>query len=188
MFPRRKLTLIKLRIKLALIVLRMRFTLMSQRGVSGKRVAMMSAMIVLIGLSPITVSSTIMALKRKSLVIPSGGSVNIVTPPGVDVGVYWDSGCSSLVSSIDWGAIEPGSSKDVMVYIRNEGDAAVMLSMDTVNWIPSDASSYLSLSWDYGGQSVNPDEVVQATLTLDVSPSIEGITSFSFDIVITASG
>ena len=188
MAPRRKFALIKLRIKLALIILRARFALLSRRTISGKRVALLSMMIVLMGLTPITVSSTIMGLKRKSLVIPTGGIVEIVTPPGVEVGVYWDSGCGSRVSSIDWGTIEPGSSKDVMVYIRNEGDAAITLYLETTNWDPETAPDYITLSWDYGGQSVNPDEVVQATLTLSVSSSIEEITSFSFDIVITASG
>jgi len=56
------------------------------------------------------------------------------------------------------------------------------------NWSPSNASDYLTLSWDYGGQSINPDDVAQVTFTLSVDASIEGITSFSFDITIVGSG
>jgi hypothetical protein len=58
--------------------------------------------------------------------------------------------------------------------------------MYTSNWSPLNASDYLSLSWDYGGQSIDVDEVVQVTFTLSVDAGIEGITSFSFDITIAA--
>jgi len=60
--------------------------------------------------------------------------------------------------------------------------------MATSNWSPSNASSFMALSWDYGGQTLNVDEVIQVKLTLSVSASIEGITDFSFDIVIVGSG
>jgi len=60
--------------------------------------------------------------------------------------------------------------------------------MYTSNWNPSNASDYMTLSWDYGGQSINPDEVVQVTFTLSVDASIDGITGFSFDITIVGSG
>jgi hypothetical protein len=44
----------------------------------------------------------------------------------------------------------------------------------------------MTLNWDYGGQSIDVDEVVQVTFTLSVDASIEGITNFSFDITIAA--
>ena len=106
----------------------------------------------------------------------------------IGVGVYWDNGCTNPLSSIDWGMLEPGSSKNVTCYIRNEGNSPSTLSMYTSNWNPSGASDYITLTWDYGGQSINPDEAIQVTLTLSVSPSIGGITSFSFDITIVGSG
>ena len=120
---------------------------------------------------------------QTSRTIPSAGTVK-----AIGVGVYWDNWCTNPLSSIDWGILEPGSIKDVTCYIRNEGNSASTLSMYTSNWNPSDASVYITLSWDYGGQSVNPDEVVQVTFTLSVSASIDGITSFSFEITIVGSG
>jgi len=62
------------------------------------------------------------------------------------------------------------------------------LSMYTSNWSPLNASDYMILSWDYGGQSIGVGEVVRVTFTLSVDASIEGITSFSFDITIVGSG
>lgn len=113
---------------------------------------------------------------------------NVGTVKAVGVGVYWDSGCNSTVSSIDWGVVEPGSAKNTTIYIRNEGNTPETLSFETDNWNPSNATEYMVLSWDYGGQSINVGEVVQVTFTLSVSASIVGITSFSFDITIVGSG
>jgi len=106
----------------------------------------------------------------------------------VGVGVYWDSGLTNKVSSIDWGILEPGSNVNKTVYIRNEGNAAATLSMTTSNWSPANASNYITLSWDYSGQSIDVNAVIQVKLTLSVSSSISGINNFSFDITITASG
>jgi hypothetical protein len=113
---------------------------------------------------------------------------NVGAVKAVGVGVYWDLDCVNSVTSIDWGTIEPGFDKTVQVYIKNEGNSASTLSMYAENWSPASASSYMTLNWDYSGQSVNPDEIVAVTFTLTVSSSIQGITSFSFDIVIVGSG
>ena len=128
-------------------------------------------------------SGTIKALLTRSVSVPSVGTVK-----AIGVGVYWDNGCSNVTSSIDWGVIEPGATTNVTLYIRNEGNAAVTLSLTTANWDPSEASNFMTLEWDYDGRTLNPNEVIQVTLALSVSSSIEGITSFSFDIIITGSG
>jgi len=135
------------------------------------------------------VSTVIIALVAVILAtLAFGGAVPTpcaATVETVGVGVYWDSGCSNRVSSIDWGTAEVGSVKTVTVYIRNEGNAAITLSINTTNWSPSTASKYISLSWNYDGQPIDPNQVIQVTLTLSVSSSITGISSFSFDIMIT---
>lgn len=113
---------------------------------------------------------------------------NIGSVKTIGVGVYWDQACASPVTSINWGTIEPGLNVNRTVFIRNEGNAAATLSMATSNWNPSSASSYMTLSWDYGGQTLAVNEVKQVKFKLAVSSSIAGITSFSFDITIAANG
>jgi len=131
-----------------------------------------------------------------SVVIPYSGTVTTPSPPPppppppptVAIGVYWDIECTSEVISVDVGDIEVGSTDTKTVYVRNEGDTAVTLSMGTENWSPPEASSYITLSWDYGGQSISPgDEPLPVVLTLSVSEDISGITNFNFDLVITGS-
>lgn len=113
---------------------------------------------------------------------------NVGEVKGIGVGIYWNQSCTTEVSSIDWGIIEPGSSKNVTVYIRNEGNSATSLTMNVSNWNPSNASDFIDLSWNYQGQVINVSEVLEVTFTLIISSEIQGITSFSFDIVIVGSG
>jgi hypothetical protein len=113
---------------------------------------------------------------------------SVGTVKALGVGVYWDSGCSQTVSSIDWGLAEPGAVKNVTVYMRNEGNAPITLSLQTANWNPPNAADYISLSWNYGGQAIGSSQVVAVTLSLSISSNIQGITTFSFDVVVVGSG
>ena len=125
----------------------------------------------------------IVSAALRNQTISNTGSVE-----AIGVGVYWDQSCADTVTSIDWGVLEPDSNVTRTVYIRNEGNTEATLSMVTSNWNPSNASDYMTLSWDYGDQTLNANEVIEVKLTLSVSASIVGITSFSFDITIAANG
>jgi hypothetical protein len=127
--------------------------------------------------------AVVYALTSVSVYLSSIGTVK-----ALGVGVYWDNGCSQAVSSIDWGLADPGSVKNVTIYIRNEGTAPITLSLQTSNWNPPNAANYISLSWNYNGQAINANQVIAVTPSLSVSPNIQGITSFSFDITISAVG
>jgi hypothetical protein len=126
--------------------------------------------------------SPAMSASQTSKKISNAGSVM-----AVGVGVYWDAALTNKVSSIDWGIIEPGSSVNKTVYIRNEGNSAATLSMAPSNWSPSNASTCMNLSWNYAGQTLSVGASIQVKFTLSVAASAKGITSFSFDITITAS-
>lgn len=115
--------------------------------------------------------------------ISSGGAVK-----AIGVMVYSDVNAANRLTSIDWGIVEPGENKNVICYIRNEGNFAVTLSLLTENWSPSNASQYIALSWNYYGHSIGLGEIVEVTINLAVSDSVSGITDFSFDVVIVGSG
>jgi hypothetical protein len=103
----------------------------------------------------------------------------------IGVGVYSDSRCANAVSSISWGTLEPGATKYVTIYVKNEGNVAVVLTMTASNWNPSSASTYITLQWNREKYVLSSGSVVSAVLTLSVSSNIIEITSFSFDITIT---
>lgn len=102
----------------------------------------------------------------------------------VNVGVYWNSGCTNATSTVNWGVLSPGTSSNVTLYVRNEGSVAVRLSLTTQNWNPANASSFIGLSWNREAQSVSAGTAVAAVLTVSVYSNVTGITNFSFDIVI----
>ena len=110
---------------------------------------------------------------------------NVGSVKAMGVGVYWDSSCTNPVSSINWGELQPGIVKNVTIYVKNEGNVKMKLSMTASNWSPAQASSYITLSWNRENYVLNPGSAISAVLTLSVSPSISGITNFSFDVIIS---
>ena len=113
---------------------------------------------------------------------------SVGTLKAIGVGVYWDLSLTRKTTSIDWGILEPAAQKSLTMYVRNEGNSAVTLSKSISNWNPSTISNYLTLTWDYSGQTISPRTSVQVTLTLTVSASITDVSSFSFDTTIVGSG
>ena len=114
--------------------------------------------------------------------------VETVPAPEVTVEVYYDSACTTVVSSIDWGVIEAGGSANTTVYVKNLGNIPVTLTLSTQNWSPPEAARYIEVGWDYDGRVLAPNEVLPVTLTLTVSANATNITDFSFEIVITSQG
>lgn len=104
---------------------------------------------------------------------------------GIGVGIYWDNTCTNITNSLNWGLIDPNSNNNLTIYVRNEVNSAVSLQLITANWIPSSASNYLSLNWNYSGQILKPNETIPLKLTLTVNPTICDITDFSLETIIT---
>jgi len=136
---------------------------------------------ILMILSSILVSG-VYATVTSNTIIQSSGAIK-----ALGVSVYWDAASTNEVTTIDWSTLEAGASENKMIYIKNTGNAAATLFLDTDNWNPSAASQYITLDWNYGGQSISPDAVVEVVLTLTISQDISGITDFSLDITITSS-
>ena len=107
--------------------------------------------------------------------------------PDIEIDVYSDSGCTQLVSNVDWGEILAGSTITRIVYVKNNGDYEVALGLSTENWSPVEAMADITLDWDYDGTFLEVDEVRQVIFSLSIDSGIGGISSFSFDIVITGS-
>jgi hypothetical protein len=111
---------------------------------------------------------------------------NSATVTVIGLGVYWDSACTSSVTSIAWGSIAPGTSADEYVYIRNEGTGTVTISMTYGNFTPAAAAPYMTLTWNCSGYSLARSAVAGAKFTLTVASGATGITDFGFSIVLQA--
>jgi hypothetical protein len=138
----------------------------------------------------LTISGELMGLLLSIRLIGTGGRLS--TPP--NIAIYQDVNCTVSLSYIDWGSLEPGMARNVTMYIRNEGTSGTTLSLSTANWQPANISSYMNLTWTYGGRALLPHDVVKVGLTLWSSSSPKfteylvayDVRDFSFDIVINA--
>ena len=133
----------------------------------------------------IAVVGVVVSALAAGLLVANQSIYNTGNVKAVGVGVYWDSSCTNEVSSISWGNLDPGETKDVTIYVKSEGTMAVTLSMTTDNWNPAPASSNMTLGWNREDHVLNAGSVVQAVLTLSVSSDISEVTNFSFYIIIT---
>ena len=113
---------------------------------------------------------------------------NVASVKAVGVGVYADPGFTVPLTSIDWGILEPGSSKNFSAYIVNRSNVPVVLSLATENWNPINASAFITLTWNYAGVQIPVGGSIYVVFVLHVDSAISGITAFSFTILIVGSG
>lgn len=149
--------------------------------VSPKRAVVFAVTACLVG--AVLGSTVTLAVMNVQRAIPSSGLV-----VAVNVGVYSDSACTLNLTTIDWGSVYPGGSVSRVIYVKDAGDVPLTLNMNAAGWNPPAAAGQITVAWDRDGFVVGVGQSIAATLTLSVSQSISGVTSFSVNIVITGSG
>jgi len=125
----------------------------------------------------------ILTTMQSKLAIRSAGKIK-----AIGVGVYWDEECITPITTIDWGIVEPGSTTNKTIFVKNLGNTEITLSKQETNWNPTSAVNFITLVWNYEGQAISPAKSFELILTLRVSPNIADIAVFSFDIEITGTG
>ena len=113
------------------------------------------------------------------------GARNRTTLNSVNVGLYSDAACTQSLTAINWGALTPGAAASRTIYVKNTGDATLVLSFVAGSWSPIQSQSLLMVSWNRGGYTLTAGTIVAATLTLQVVPSAGSLSSFSFTITIS---
>ena len=141
-----------------------------------------SAAVVFLVIIGVALTLTTFAAVSTSQNLSSSGTVTT----SANLGVYSNSACTTVLSSINWGTLTPGTSYTQTVYVKNTGNGlSLTLSMNATNWSPVGANGPMSLSWNQEGTRLTPGQSVAATLTLVVSSSISDVTNFSVQINIT---
>ena len=142
----------------------------------------------------IVVAVAYVAIGLLGALIASGVLVTseTVTISGVlasaNLGIYSDSACTQRIGAVDWGTVSPGAIVSRTLYAKNIGNTPVTLSLSVKNWNPTTANGPIVAGWNREGTTLAPGQVTVATLTLTVSSSASGFTSFSVDAVITGTG
>jgi hypothetical protein len=117
---------------------------------------------------------------RPRILIPNVSAIETVGT----FGVYWNSNCTSRVTSINWGNMTPGQEKTTLFYIRNEASSPMFLAGIDKNWNPTTAQSYIHFTFDSDDQKIQAGQTKKVTCTLTVSVEITNISNYSFDILL----
>jgi len=133
-----------------------------------------------VAVAGIMMLTSVLALLQSNRTFSNTGTITTV-----NVGAYQDSGCTQVLSAIDWGSVVPGSSSNRTIYVKNTGNAQISLNMTVNTWSPSSAANYMALTWNQESTVLNVGNSVATLLVLSVSASVTGITSFSFNATIT---
>jgi len=93
------------------------------------------------------------------------------------------------LTSVAWGWIEPGETLTKNFWLHNDGNVPLTVTLSTYGWTPLEAETYLTLSWDYANQTIDPDAKLGLTFSLTADPVIDiPLPSFNFTALITATG
>jgi hypothetical protein len=105
----------------------------------------------------------------------------------IGIEVYWEKTAVNIVTTIDWGQLNPSASKTVTVFIKNIQTQPCILSFVTNNFNPVSTSNYVTLTWNYTVTTIiNPNDIIPVNFTNAISANVVGINSYSYHVVITA--
>jgi len=128
---------------------------------------------------------TTAAVLSTNQTVPLNGTVDNGTIDAINLGVYSDSACTQTVTALNVGTLSPGATATQTVYIKNTGNIPETLTMTTNNWNPTNANTYLTLTWNQQNTVLNAGASIQATLTLTAAQNNGSLTTFSCDITLT---
>lgn len=128
----------------------------------------------------VLLTATTVGLLSITQEVPFKGTITTL-----NVGVFLDQECTQNCTSMSWGGVYAGESETKKVYIQNTGDVPLELSMSITDWQPESANGPISMSWNKENTTLEPQEIVQATLTLTILENATGITDFGYKMLIT---
>lgn len=106
----------------------------------------------------------------------------------IGVNVYRDQNCTDLITHLDWGLLEPATSKTFKVYVKSLSNTPLTLTIFSSNWKPTNCTDYMTLTAEPNNFTLQPSQVAEVNLTLTVASDIQGITNFAFDITFKGVG
>ena len=147
-------------------------------------IVVVSTCIYLYNVSFLSSSDTQVLIKTisRTRYIHANGTVVIVS-----VQVYWDLGCTVVMTQLDWGKVNPGYTYNQTGYVRNEGNVPINVTFCSTNWNPPEADEYIDFrcSTEY---DIALNEIRPLNFQLVIDSNIQNITNFSFDIVVVGEG
>ena len=91
--------------------------------------------------------------------------------------VYGD--YSNELTSIDWGTVTLGVTKNIQISVLNIGDKPLILYLSAINWTPGVNGK---ITWNYNNAAVLANAIVTITLSLNIESA--NVTAFNNNIII----
>lgn len=106
----------------------------------------------------------------------------------IDLKVYWESNCTTPVTTIDFGNIEQdGAHYDVYMYIKNEGLGPVTIHWNSTLSLVTDqiGEEWFDASYYLEGRIIGHDQVLYTHYRIFVSPNVDP-GSYSWTLYLSA--
>ncbi len=95
-------------------------------------------------------------------------------------------------NTIQLNTLNEGESRNISFCVQSTSDEPITLSFWVTDWSPPELGSFLQITWDYNGFSINPNQTIMLTFTLTSSLSADftnyiidnNVTTFSFNLYI----
>jgi hypothetical protein len=139
-----------------------------------------SIAVIALVITALALTLTTAAVLSSSQNVPLSGTIN-----AVNLGVYTDSACTIPATSLAVGTLNPGGTATQTVYVKNTGNIPETLTMTTTNWTPTNANTYLTLTWNRQNTVLAAGAYTPATLTLTAASNTGTLTTFSCDVTLT---
>jgi len=133
------------------------------------------AIVAIISVASTTLVSMMLSHSDDEVYLPSLGTIKTI-----EVETYWDPNGKNRrenltwneikIEKLDWNEIKTDP-LNTTVYVKSVSNFRVTLNMFLTDWNPVEISDYLTISWDYNGTILNPDEIIPVTMTLSASSS-----------------
>ena len=89
---------------------------------------------------------------------------------------------------LDWGTLEPNETKVQQIQVKSLSNVDMTLTLTFGNFNPTEASSYVDVTWNKENTILIAGGTVLAEITLHIHSDISEIPAFTFGITITGSG
>ena len=114
-----------------------------------------------------------------------GGSYSRIdtNPPSVGIQVFDANNTEQLLTSIDWGMLNPGqtANHDALI-VNNDASKTWNLTVTTSEWNPANATEYMAFTYEVYGETLQTQLAVR--FTLEIYENATDITDFSFSITL----
>jgi len=133
------------------------------------------------------IASVASAAVMYSLRIPSMITILEPEPATYEIKIYQDEACTIEVTSFDFGSVALGKNSSVHFYVKNLSDVPIEATVVDDPFIPNTdiwLNNYGtgSITHEWLGGPLEPDEIREITLTLDIRVQAESGT-YNFDLL-----